>query len=72
MRLMLRMSRDPLEWIELYNLVPRAWTEGYTLTDDSDIPHKWHFPSVSIPGFLLVWTTGYDIHDNTETIRIFN
>lgn len=58
-----------LEWIELYNLGTESVDlEGYTLTDDSDIPHKWHFPSVSIPGrgFLLVWTTGYDIHDNTE------
>lgn len=50
------------DWIELYN--PSASPvdlEGYALTDNIKDPHKWTFPSVSIPagGYITVYATKY-------------
>jgi hypothetical protein len=46
------------DWVELYNLGAAAVNlNGYGLTDDATLPHKWTFPNVSIGAgqYLLVW-----------------
>ena len=51
------------DWIELYNASasPNDLT-GYGLTDNPKAPHKWTFPSVTIPagGYLIVYATKAD------------
>lgn len=51
------------DWIELYNASasPIDLT-GYGLTDNPKAPHKWTFPSVTIPagGYLIVYATKAD------------
>ncbi|MBN2329614.1 MAG: CotH kinase family protein [Candidatus Omnitrophica bacterium] len=58
-----------LEWIELYNSGDQAVNLlGYTLSDDPLAPGKWMFGAVEIPahGYFLVWTTGYDLLDQSR------
>lgn len=46
------------DWVELYNYGAVAVNlNGFGLSDDAALPHKWSFPAVTInPGqFLLVW-----------------
>ena len=48
------------DWIELYNDTSSAIDlTGYGLTDNPKEPHKWTFPSVTIPagGYLVVYAT---------------
>jgi hypothetical protein len=52
------------DWIELYNHSTTTINlQNWTLTDDSNEPNKWRFPSVSLaPGaYLLVFASGNDI-----------
>ena len=52
------------DWIELYNGGPASVNlQGWSLTDDSLVPQKWIFPSVTIApdGFLVVFASGNDI-----------
>jgi|GEM_PF-1020404 len=54
---------DYSDWIELYNAADQSIDlTGYSLTDDSNIPQRWIFPSLSLaPGdFLLIWASGKD------------
>ena len=49
------------DWIELYNPDPSPLNlAGYSLTDDPQMPAKWLFPSVSLPGgaHLVVFASG--------------
>ena len=49
---------DPEDWVELYNTGTTAVSvSGWSLTDDSALPHKWVFPARTIPpgGFLTVF-----------------
>ena len=51
------------DWIELYNPTEAPIDlEGYTLTDDPEMPPSWAFPSrVMAPGsFLIVFASGKD------------
>jgi hypothetical protein len=54
---------DYSDWIELYNAGATAYdlTDHY-LSDDSDNPLRWQFPTGTIPalGYLLVWASGKD------------
>jgi len=46
------------DWVELYNLGASAVNlNGYGLTDDATLPHKWTFPNVTIGAgqYLLIW-----------------
>src|SRR5688572_14963459 len=46
------------DWVELYNYGTTAVNlNGYGLSDEAALPHKWSFPSVTLnPGqYLLVW-----------------
>lgn len=57
------------DWIELYNssnqIVDLA---GYGLSDDSNQPFQWKFPSVIIPakGFLIVFCSSKNVEFNGE------
>ncbi len=49
---------DHQDWVELHNFGTVAVNlEGFGLTDDVTMPHKWQFPAVTMqPGsYLLVW-----------------
>lgn len=51
------------DWIELHNPSGKSIDlEGYALTDNLKDPHKWTFPSVSIPagGYIIVYAAKYD------------
>jgi hypothetical protein len=51
------------DWVELYNSGTEAVNlAGWGLSDDSDQPFRWTFPTVMIePGqYLLVWASGKD------------
>ena len=78
---------DYSDWIELYNLGPIPVNlEGFSLTDDLNIPGLWQFPNVSIPpdSFILVFASGKnamingEIHTNFrisssgEPLKLFN
>src|SRR5690606_23909428 len=62
------------DWVELYNPGPASVNlNGWGLTDDPTLPHKWQFPNVSMPAnsYLLVWcsdknrtTPGQPLHTN--------
>ena len=46
------------DWVELYNTGATAVNlNGYGLTDDATLPHKWTFPNVTLGAgqYLLVW-----------------
>lgn len=46
------------DWVELYNSGATAVNlNGYGLTDDATLPHKWTFPNVTLGAgqYLLVW-----------------
>ncbi len=52
---------DNSDWIEIYNYGSNPMSlAGYGLSDNSNLPFKWVFPSVGIqPGqFILVWASG--------------
>lgn len=54
------------DWIELHNPSSApVELEGYALTDNIKVPHKWTFPSVSIPagGYLVVYAAKYEGND---------
>ncbi len=54
---------DYEDWIELHNYGNEAINlEGWSLSDDYDLPGKWIFPDIAIdPGaFLIVWASGKD------------
>lgn len=54
---------DATDWIELYNAgSDPVQLEGYGLSDDSDEPYRWVFPSLSVePGeYLIVRASGKD------------
>jgi hypothetical protein len=54
---------DASDWIELFNRGSESIDlEGWGLSDRTDNPFKWVFPSVEIPpgGHLLVWASGKD------------
>ena len=49
------------DWIELQNVSATAVNlAGWHLTDESDLPTKWTFPSVNLPpgGYLVVFASG--------------
>ena len=51
------------DWLELKNLTSSVFSmEGWTLTDDVEIPDKYMFPAINIPanGFLVVYASGKD------------
>ena len=51
------------DWIELYNPTSKPIDlEGYGLTDNIKNPHKYTFPSVTIPagGYLIVYASKYE------------
>lgn len=51
---------DTPDWFELYNSGNTAIPlEGWMLTDDSEIPAQWVFPSISIAadGYLMLWAS---------------
>src|SRR6476661_272485 len=62
------------DWVELRNNGAASINlQGYGLTDDATLPHKWVLPNVSIApgGYLLVWcsdknrtTPGQPLHTN--------
>ena len=55
---------DTPDWIEIYNADDQAINlENYGLSDKSDNPFKWVFPSVTISpaGHLLVFASGLDL-----------
>lgn len=55
------------DWIELHNSSSQAVNlNGYSISDDSEEPHKWIFPEVSIEagGYLLVFASGRDLKEN--------
>jgi hypothetical protein len=57
------------DWIELHNTGSEPVNlEGWGLSDDSDTPFKWTFPSRTIgPGeHLLVWASGKDRRPGSE------
>lgn len=46
------------DWVELYNTGAAAVNlNGYGLTDDATLPHKWTFPNVTLGAgqYLLIW-----------------
>ncbi len=52
---------DTSDWIELFNGGATAVNlQGWSVTDDANLPRKWVFPSVQIPanGYLLVFASG--------------
>ena len=53
-------EREP--WIELYNAGTNTLgLDGFTLSDDSANPARWHFPagsSIAAGGYLVVWADG--------------
>ena len=59
------------DWIEIHNPdTSPVNLEGYSLTDDADLPTKWTFPSVNLDagGFLRVYACGND--RNTNPLRL--
>ncbi len=64
---------DPIPWIELENRGNLAINlSGWSLTDDSEFPGQWVFPSKIIqPGqFLIVFASGLDIKNPSGTNRL--
>jgi len=75
------------DWVEIYNYGSTAVNlNGYGLSDEAALPHKWSFPAVTLnPGqYLLVWCsnknrriipgqlhTNFKIND-TETLYLTN
>jgi len=60
---------DTSDWIELFNGDTNPVDlSGFFLTDESDEPDQWTFPSIIIgPGdYLLVWASGKDRQDLSE------
>ena len=54
---------DPEDWIELYNAGDtEVDLAGWSLSNDSDTPGLWVFPSLVLPasGSTLVWASGKD------------
>ncbi len=52
---------DHVDWIELYNQSAEPVNlEGWSLTDNPDVPAKWLFPAVTLPAkrYLLVFASG--------------
>lgn len=58
-------DNNAVDWIELHN--PRSEQvnlEGFSLTDDPNVPNKWIFPSINIPaGEYLVVYAGSPVID---------
>ncbi len=55
---------DTPDWVEIYNADDHAIDlENFGLSDKSDNPFKWSFPSVTIPpaGHLIVFASGLDL-----------
>ena len=62
------------DWIEFYNYGSESINlQGFGLSDDTDLPYKWIFPSISIAPnqYILVWasdkdraTSGSQLHTN--------
>jgi hypothetical protein len=51
------------DWIEIYNGTGATVDlTGWSLTDDSSLPHKWNFPARNLPhgGFLTVFASNKD------------
>lgn len=62
---------DYSDWIEIFNASTESINlEGYFITDNSQIPDKWVFPSVEIPskGLLLVFASGKN-RDSTDELH---
>ncbi len=61
------------DWIELYNTSASPVSlAGWSLSDDEDLPAKWIFPAVSIPGrgYLIVFCSGKDRRPITPGSRL--
>ncbi|MFC1502601.1 CotH kinase family protein [bacterium] len=59
---------DTSDWIELFNAgLDSIDLSGYMLTDESDEPGQWAFPSVVIhpDSFLLIWASGKNRQDSS-------
>lgn len=54
------------DWLEIHNLDDSPVSlAGYALTDDPQVPTRWVFPEVTLPGkgFLVVFASGKDRRD---------
>ena len=38
-------DKDAADWIEIYNPLGASLLEGWSLSDDPDVPQKWVFPN---------------------------
>ena len=57
------------DWLEIYNSDSNAVSlEGYSLSDNVDLPARWKFGNIEILGksFLLVFASGKDRKDGTD------
>lgn len=63
---------DSSDWIEIRNLsVSAVSLNGWSLTDDADVPQKWLFPNITIPaeGYRIVFASGKDRTDPTGELH---
>ena len=62
------------DWVELYNPSPFTFSlEGYTLTDNPDIPDKWKLPDLNLlpQQYLLIWTDDRDKYPGDTAYSVF-
>lgn len=63
---------DSSDWIELFNPDEDAVElGGWFLTDSRDVPARWRFPEVAIPGrgYLVVFASGKDLTNTTARLH---
>jgi hypothetical protein len=65
-------DKDAADWIEIYNpLSEQVSLEGWSLSDDPDVPQKWVFPKLSMgPGALrTVFASGKDFREPGQALH---
>ena len=65
-------DKDAADWIEIYNpLSEQVSLEGWSLSDDPDVPQKWVFPKLSMgPGALrTVFASGKDFREPDQALH---
>ena len=65
-------DKDAPDWIEIYNpLSEQVSLEGWSLSDDPDVPQKWVFPKLSMgPGALrTVFASGKDFREPGQALH---